>query len=162
MLATRVLVGVVVRSIPQSTEVTLPQWRALVVLDAQGEMNVNALSEHLGIEPSTCTRLCDRLVAKELIEREFSRDRRREVRLRLSPRGCTLVSEAVTRRRAEIENLLGPLSPAELQRLTDALQPLIAAAAGAPDDAWALGWVDRPGGHDPLEEAKPAPEPVIG
>jgi DNA-binding MarR family transcriptional regulator len=159
MLATRVLVGVVARSIPESTEVTLPQWRALVVLDAHGEMNVNALSDHLGIEPSTCTRLCDRLVAKALIDREFSRDRRREVRLRLSPKGSTLVSEAVGRRRSEIESLLGTLSPSELEDLTGALQPLIAAAEGAPDDAWALGWVHR--SHDPAPKPPPTQAETI-
>jgi DNA-binding MarR family transcriptional regulator len=142
-VVTRMLVGAVARSIPEAAEVTLPQWRALVVLDASGEMNVNALAEHLGIEPSSCTRLCDRLVTKDLIEREFSRDRRREVLLRLSPKGSTLVSEAVTRRRAEIERMLGPLSPSQLRRLAGALRPLIAAATEAPDDAWALGWVSR-------------------
>jgi DNA-binding MarR family transcriptional regulator len=112
----------------------------LIILDANGETNVNALAEQLGIDPSTCTRLCDRLVAKKLIERQWSPDRRRNVLLRLSPKVSALVEEAIRCRRAEITGLIEGLSEAQRRRLVEALGPLVAAADTAPEDAWALGW----------------------
>jgi DNA-binding MarR family transcriptional regulator len=142
VLMSRLLIGIVARCIPEASEVTLPQWRALVVLDANGRMNANTLAGHLGIDPSTCSRLCDRLVAKDLIVREGSDDSRREVVLALGRKGSRLVAQAVSRRRAEIESLLATLSPPQIRRLVDALRPLADVSAQSPDDAWALGFVN--------------------
>ena len=119
-LATRVLVGVAARSLPATAE-TLPQWRALILLDGNDDTRVNVLATHLGIDPSTCTRLCDRLVGKGLIERQWSNDRRREVLLRLTAVESSLISEAPARRRGEIDRLPDRLSGREHEQLTPPL-----------------------------------------
>ena len=70
LLVTRALVGVAARSLSAiDGDVTLPQYRALVLLVTRGDQNVGALAEALGIHASTATRLCDRLLAKGLIVR---------------------------------------------------------------------------------------------
>lgn len=139
--AFRTLVGVAARALPEATDVTLPQWRALVLLGARGELNVNALAAQLRVDPSTCTRLCDRLVGKGLIERDLSPGSRREVLLRLSTRGAALVAESAARRRREIEGLVAGLSPRQRRDMVAALRPL-SDATGAAEDAWVLGWAD--------------------
>lgn len=140
--ASRAIVGIAARCLPESADVTLPQWRALVLLDAEGELNVNALAQLLGVDPSTCTRLCDRLVAKELVERDPAPDSRREVRIRLSPSGALLVAEAIARRKAEVESILAQLSPTQRRRLVQALGPFVEAARGPHLLAWSLGWAE--------------------
>lgn len=139
LLASRVLVGIAARTIPDH-EVTLGQFRALVLLDAHGELNAGTLAELLGVEPSTTTRLCDRLVAKGLIERG-PKENRREVYIVLTEAGTALVAEATARRRAEISNILRKIPPAKRTQLTAGLEAFGRAAGDAPaDQAWALGW----------------------
>lgn len=54
LAASRALVGVAVRSLDGIEDsITLPQYRALVVLASRGEQNVGVLAEALEIHPST-------------------------------------------------------------------------------------------------------------
>ena len=63
MAVSRVLHGISGRSAAELPhELTLPPLRALVVLDDDAVVTVKALAERLGIQPSTTTRLVDRLV----------------------------------------------------------------------------------------------------
>ena len=142
LLASRALVGIAARALPESADVTLPQWRALVLLEVAGQLNVNALAAQLGVNPSTCTRLCDRLVRKGLLDRELSPDSRREVVLRLTPAGSSLVADATARRRSEIEELVRTLSSRQRRDLAVALAPMIRAAGEAAEHAWVPGWAD--------------------
>jgi DNA-binding MarR family transcriptional regulator len=94
-------------------ELTLPQLRALVVLDDDAAVTVKALAARLGIQPSTTTRLVDRLVAKDLIERTPGVEDRREVLLSLSAAGRRVVDTAMGFRRRAVREILEALSPAE-------------------------------------------------
>ncbi len=67
------------------SDVTLPQYRALVVLASRGPQRVVDISNELGVNPSTGTRMCDRLTRKNLIRRYRATGDRREVRLVLTP-----------------------------------------------------------------------------
>src|SRR5947209_16227591 len=97
--ASRVLLAVAVRSLAAvDHDVTLPQYRALVVLASRGPQRPTALAETLAVHPSTITRLCDRLVAKRLVRRGESAASRREVSIELTAKGRRL-ADAVTERR---------------------------------------------------------------
>ena len=77
LAASRALVGVAARSLGAIEDsITLPQYRALVLLASRGEENVGVLADALAIHPSTATRLCDRLARKGLIERNTSAESR--------------------------------------------------------------------------------------
>jgi DNA-binding MarR family transcriptional regulator len=68
LAASRALVAVAARSLAAAgDEVTLPQYRALVVLAARGPQGTAELAAALAVNPSTATRMCDRLVRKGLI-----------------------------------------------------------------------------------------------
>ncbi len=137
--ASRALVALAARSLAEvAEEVTLAQYRALIVLASRGPQRVVSLAEALGVTPPTATRMCDRLVRKDLVRRRTARDDRREVRLSLTPAGQALVAEVTRRRRADIGELLGSI-PHEDRLAMIALFGRFARAAGEiPDKDWAL------------------------
>ncbi len=141
LTTSRVLVAVAARSMASvESEVTLAQYRALVVLAERGEQRVSALAGVLDIHPSTATRLCDRLAAKGLIEREGSATSRREVDVGLSAAGAELVRSVTHRRRAEISRIVDAMPADSRDKFVAALTAFGAAAGEVPDDAWMLGW----------------------
>lgn len=143
LLASRALVGVAAVSLADAeSSVTIRQYRALVLVGNAGELNLGTLAEGLGIHPSTATRLCDRLHAKDLIEREVSAGNRREVAIRLTAEGERLVRTVMVQRRRALRRILGRLEPAQLQALVDAFDAFADAAGETPDAAWMLGWTD--------------------
>ena len=137
--ASRVLVAVAARSLAEvAEEVTLPQYRALVVLAAKGPQRVASLAEALGVTPPTATRMCDRLVRKGLVRRRTAPEDRREVRLRLTAAGQELVAAVTARRRAEIAQLLAKISPADQVAMVALFGRLARAAGEVPDRDWHL------------------------
>jgi DNA-binding MarR family transcriptional regulator len=141
LTASRVLVAVAARSLAEvADEVTLTQYRSLVVLASRGPQSVAALAEELGVTPSTVSRLCDRLVRKRLVARREDRRDRRAVRLALTATGRALVDAVTERRRVEIAVLLNAI-PEESQRsMVQALQALAQAAGEVPEQEWSTGW----------------------
>jgi DNA-binding MarR family transcriptional regulator len=121
-------------------DVTLPQYRALVLLSSRGEQNVGTLADALTIHPSTATRLCDRLLSKGFIDRATSEGNRREVTLTLSPEGRALVNAVTKNRRRELRRIVERIDPAARRALIDAFDAFATAAGELPDDAWKLGW----------------------
>ncbi len=94
--ASRAMVAISARSLADlDAEVTLPQFRAPVVLASRGPQRIVDIASALGVNPSTGTRMCDRLVAKKLVRRYRSSADRRKVRLTLTEAGRALVREAV-------------------------------------------------------------------
>lgn len=139
--ASRVLVAVAARSLAAvADEVTLPQYRALVVLASRGPQKVAGLAGHLDVTPATATRMCDRLVRKRLITRTHERGDRRSVRVDLSARGRSLVDEVSERRRREITELLRSVPPSSRGELVRALGLLRDAAGEVPEQSWSTGW----------------------
>ncbi len=55
LLASRTLIGVAARCLPEAADVTLPQYRALILLAAHGEVKVNRFAELLGVDLSTAS-----------------------------------------------------------------------------------------------------------
>lgn len=139
--SSRALVAIAARSLSASQEdVTLPQYRAIVVLCASGPTTMSELADALDCSASTATRLCDRLVAKGLVHRAPRRTNRREVEVRATPAGAALVGAVTERRREEIERIVEAMPAARRLALVEALESFATAAGEAPDQAWATGW----------------------
>ena len=129
---TRAMVGVIAESlIPALEKVTLPQFRALVLLRARGRTPAGVLATRLGVTASTGTRLVVRLVRGGWVARDSDDADRRLITLELTPKGARLVDEARTRRLQRLEVILGRMAPDERDRVVDALRRF-AAAAGEP------------------------------
>jgi DNA-binding MarR family transcriptional regulator len=121
-------------------DVTLPQYRVLVLLDDREPWTMGALAEQLGVSPSTATRVCDRLTQKRLIARRVDESDRRSVRVELTKRGRRLVDEVTREREAKVDEILERMSIAAKRRLAAALKEFGAAAGRSDDRAWTLGW----------------------
>jgi DNA-binding MarR family transcriptional regulator len=141
LAASRALVAVAARSLAAAgDEVTLPQYRALVVLAASGPQGTADLAAALAVNPSTATRMCDRLVRKGLVRRHRQAGDRRTVRIVLTPAGRDLVAAVTKRRRAELARLLGVLPQAQHEPVIAAFQAFAEAAGESPAPGAALGW----------------------
>ena len=143
ILASRAMVGIATRSLAGTSEdVTLPQYRTLVVLTCAGAHRLADLAESLGVSPSTATRMCDRLVRKGLITRTRDVVDRREVNLSVTNAGRKVVADVIERRRVDAGNLLTAIPVAARPSLVEALGLLTAAGGEAPELDWSPGWRD--------------------
>lgn len=139
--ASRALVAVAARSLADLGEdVTLPQFRALVVLSTRGPQRAADLAANLGVTPSTASRMIERLARKHLIRRARSKDDRRTVRLHLTEAGQGVLAAVMERRQAEIERILHHVPARGRRSLLTALRAFAAAAGESPEPDWALGW----------------------
>jgi DNA-binding MarR family transcriptional regulator len=114
-------------------DVTLPQYRALVVLATEGAKSLGELAVALGVHASTATRMCDRLVRKRLVRRRQSSEDRRAVVLELTPTGQDLVAEVTKRRRTEIARIVARLPRDAREALVSALSEFARAAGDIPN-----------------------------
>jgi DNA-binding MarR family transcriptional regulator len=141
LVASRALVAVAARSLASAQDdVTLPQYRALVVLASRGAQTVGQLAEELDVHPSTATRMCDRLVSKRLITRVQSEANRRETNISLSAAGRRLVDDVTERRRAEITKIVNRIPAKLTEPMVAALVAFADAAGEVPEQSWSLGW----------------------
>jgi DNA-binding MarR family transcriptional regulator len=133
LTASRVLVGVSARSLAEvESSVTVTQFRTLVVLETQGEVNLSGLADKLAVNASTALRMIDRLLVADLVTRRDNPDSRREVLLGLSPAGRRLVRRVTNRRRAELARVVAAMPATRRSELLAALRAF-AEAAGEPE-----------------------------
>lgn len=143
MAASRLLIAISARALVSTDDtLTLPQLRALVVLDTCGPVKLAAMAATLGVNPSTALRMVERLEAVHLIDRKTNPDNRREVILRLTPAGRDLVERVLAHRRSEIRELVQRLPVEARDVLVPALKALTEAAdemAVDPDEVRRVG-----------------------
>jgi len=127
--ATRMLAGVALRSLDALDDaVTLPQFRLLAVLADLGPVPTGQAARTLGLNPSTVTRLADRMVTAGHVVRGNDPRHRGVVTLELTASGRDLVAAADAWRRQELARLMARLTPAERRTVTTALGLLVTAA----------------------------------
>ena len=127
--ATRVLAGVALRSLDiLDSAVTLPQFRLLAVLAGPEPVPSGQAAKTLGLDPSTVTRLADRMVSAGHVTRGTSPQHRGVVTLELTASGRNLVATADAWRRHELARIMAQLAAPEQAAVTGALELLVAAA----------------------------------
>jgi len=141
LTASRALVAMAARSLADAgEEVTLTQYRSLVVLASRGPQGVASLAEAVAVTPPTASRLVDRLVRKGLVRRRADRHDRRQVRIGLTESGRHLVNLVTERRRQEIATLLTSIPHEIQQSMATGLRQLAEAAGEVPEQDWSTGW----------------------
>lgn len=139
LTASRVLVAIAATSLRGiEDQVTLTQYRTLVVLQGRGPQTLQALADELQVVPSTATRMCDRLVKKGLIARASVADNRRVVELSITAAGTEIVNAVTRVRRRELRKIVGRMTPTSRASLIDALEEFASAAGEIPEDQWYL------------------------
>ena len=79
------------------------QLRAVMVVEQHDGINLRRLATLLDMLLSSASRLCDRLVAAGMLEREPGRFDRREISLHLTPEAQRLLAELRTERRQRLD-----------------------------------------------------------
>lgn len=129
LVASRAFVAITARSLADLEDVTVPQFRCLVVLSGPDYVTVGVLATELDIHPSTATRMCDRLVRKGLIVRQPRRGGdRREVSLVLTGRGRRLLEWVTRRRQRELARIVERMSLVDRHHALQGLRAFSAAA----------------------------------
>jgi DNA-binding MarR family transcriptional regulator len=141
LMGSRALVAMAARSLADAGEdVTLTQYRSLVVLASRGPQGVASLAEAVAVTPPTASRLVDRLIRKDLVRRRTDQHDRRQVRIVLTDAGRELVNLVTRRRREEIAALLVSIPPDIQQSMAFGLRQLAEAAGEVPEQDWSTGW----------------------
>jgi DNA-binding MarR family transcriptional regulator len=139
--ASRAMLAIVARSLaPVLEEVSLPQFRVLVLLETRGPTRVGMLAEQLDVHPSTFSRALDRVEAAGWVSRAISADSRREVLVTITPAGSRLVRDVSAKRQTELDRVVAALPRDQRDQVLHALA-VFADAAGepAPSDLLVLG-----------------------
>jgi DNA-binding MarR family transcriptional regulator len=141
LTASRALVAVAARSLASvDGDVTLVQYRALLVLAELGSLHVGELAQSLATHPSTTTRMCDRLVSRGLVRRTVERTNRRETKVTLTAKGRDVVQRVTDVRRAEIARIVARIPAGSRESMIVALDAFADAAGELPQQSWSLGW----------------------
>jgi DNA-binding MarR family transcriptional regulator len=123
-------------------DVTLPQFRTLVVLVSRGPQRVVDLAQELTVASSTAVRMCNRLVRRGLVAREERPEDRRAAWITLTGAGRDLVGEVMRRRRESLAELIAELSLTRPLAFASVLNALVEAAGEVPDVQWWQRWRD--------------------
>ncbi|MGI5240682.1 MarR family winged helix-turn-helix transcriptional regulator [Dactylosporangium sp. CA-139066] len=152
LAASRALVGIAARSLADiDPDVTLPQYRALVVLAARGPQRVADISAELQVAASTGTRMCERLVRKGLARRSRPSSDRRVVRLTLTAAGRRLVQRVTASRRKQLAAVVAATADMWHPAVAPALRAFAAASGEVPEDEWWLGFPSVDDEAEPIE-----------
>jgi DNA-binding MarR family transcriptional regulator len=121
-------------------DVTLPQYRALVILATGGPLRGVDMARELDVAPSTMTRMLDRLVRKELVRRYHRGDDRRAIWIALTESGKELVGAVLRQRRTELARLVSAAGIDANAPALEVLDAFVAAAGELPDPQWWRHW----------------------
>lgn len=133
LTASRLLIAVSASSIAAVDEaITIPQFRLLVVLHTSGPMKLSDLADRLGVNPSTTTRMIDRLIAAGLVDRQVNPSSRREVVLNVTETGEETVLRVTDQRRQHIGEIVGRMPVQCRDQLVRALESFTRAGGERP------------------------------
>ncbi|GAA1982762.1 MarR family transcriptional regulator [Catenulispora subtropica] len=128
LTASQLLVALSARSLNEVRDgLTLPQFRVLTVLASRGPLRLTRLAEHLAVNPSTATRMAERLTAAGVLARSPNPENRRESLLSLTDAGRDVVDRVTVRRRHEIAAIVERMPAGHRERLVEALKAFNAA-----------------------------------
>ncbi|MFY9916023.1 MAG: MarR family transcriptional regulator [Nocardioidaceae bacterium] len=133
--ASKVISAAVAHSLAAVDEqVSVPGLRVLVMLHDQGAMNLTGVAEGLGVNASSASRTCDRLVLAKLLDRRDAASDRRHVALTLTPRGRRFVEDVLAERQAVLASVVDAMPPAAQKSLMAGLKAFVSAAESKSDN----------------------------
>jgi len=135
--ASGALVGIAVHSVGAApVEVTVPQFRLLVLVASDEQRTIGDIARHLGVNQSNASRHCDRIQRLGLAERRRSTEDARVVFVRLTPEGHALVDTVLQQRRVDIRRVVERLTPQDAAAALQALRAFNTAADELDEEQW--------------------------
>ncbi|TYB35866.1 MarR family transcriptional regulator [Micromonospora sp. AP08] len=147
-----------------TSRLSAAQLRAVMVVEQYDGINLRRLATLTDMLLSSASRLCDRLVAAGMLEREPGRYDRREIALHLTPTATRLLTELRADRRYRLDRILARMSAegrAALIRGMREFDEVGRRGEAAPAEGWP---VLQPSGErigDPLAEPESPGEPPV-
>jgi DNA-binding MarR family transcriptional regulator len=124
-------VGLTTRALAQANtgfELTLPQWRALLVLGESADgARVGEVATRVGVTVPATSRLLRRLERRGLTALSIDERDRRAKRARLTDRGGSVRAAMLGHRRAAIRDVVSALDHPERLELSDGLRAIAVA-----------------------------------
>lgn len=111
----------------QETGLSMAQFSTLMRLHYGGACGVSHIGDQLGVTAAAASKMIDRLVQQNLVQREEDPEDRRVKNVTVSPAGAAVVQQAIAARQAWLADLTRLLGPDEQAVIIDALQKLTAA-----------------------------------
>jgi DNA-binding MarR family transcriptional regulator len=118
----------------RASGLSVPQFRAMIFINRQGQAALVQVAEHLGLTSATACRMMDELVARQLVLSRPSTIDRRKITLTLTAEGQAVLENARQGTLHLLEQLLAGLSPADNAAILQAmaiLRQAFASHAGA-------------------------------
>jgi DNA-binding MarR family transcriptional regulator len=127
--ASKVISAAVAHSLASVEEkVSVPGLRVLVMVRSGGALNLSSVAESLGVNASSASRTCERLVNSGLLDRRESVYDRRHVSLTLTDEGNRFVDEVMEERRAVLARVMQEMPPRSQRSLIIGLKAFVSAA----------------------------------
>jgi DNA-binding MarR family transcriptional regulator len=101
---------------------SIAMWRVMAVLASAGQQRQIDLAELTSTDASTLSRLVSRLIRMGLVTRTRSANSNREVVVKLSPKGQTLVARLIPIARGYEAAAIAGITPSELAALKRSLR----------------------------------------
>lgn len=134
--ATRVMVAIGARELYElDPNMTLPQYRAMVVLSYAGPKRLSELAADLGVSRATAGRVAFRLEKAGFVERGADTGDGRATLVCLSALGVEVIRRVSVHRQAMFQRALANLSQGELGTVAAALEKFVA-DSGEPVYEW--------------------------
>lgn len=114
--------------------VTVAEWVALRSMFTLGPSSLSELSERMGADPSTVSRLVERVLRKGFAARQSSDQDRRRIRIELTTKGRLLVPRLAREADANDERFFGHLLKKDRDSITVLMKELVIKH----------GWKDKP------------------
>ncbi len=120
VFASRALVAIVSRSLSELTEqVTIQQFRVLVILSEDGPRRIGDLASDLGVSSSTATRSIGRILRQGWATKRPDLGNGRETYIALTPQGDGIVVRAMASRLEQIREILLSVGPRERRSIQE-------------------------------------------
>jgi MarR family transcriptional regulator, organic hydroperoxide resistance regulator len=114
----------VTKELARRADLTGPQLTVVKMLEQVGELSLSELSERIRAQNSTVTGIIDRMEREGLVVRERSREDRRVVYIRLTPKGKKLAEEMPIETWQIFRDALDSLTASEVKELVKILGKL--------------------------------------
>ena len=111
---------------------SIAMWRVLAVLSSDGGHRQIDLAAKTSVDVSTLSRVVGRLVKMGLVTRTRSASNSREVVVQLTPKGVTLLAEAIPKAIAAERTAISGISAKDLAVVRRSLRRMYQNLAGAP------------------------------
>lgn len=107
-------------------DISVPQFNVLRILRGQKgkPANLSTVQDRMVNQMSNTTRLVDKLLEKQLVERSVCEENRRKIEIFITEKGLSLLKEIDPVIEATENEIAQPLSFEEIQRLNELLEKL--------------------------------------